>query len=154
MAAFHFQLEPVLRHRRMMEDRCQRELAKAMRKRMILMNQIRRWQQTITQSKHELSDGLVGKVDMNRVSQFATYSGQATQAAQSLVVELSVAEKQIEQARQQLSEAVKQRRVIETLRERRYEKWLQDQRRREDAQVDELATGRYTRELLRMEVSP
>jgi len=154
MPGFQFQLDPVLRHRRMIEDQCQRDLAKVMRKRMILMNQVRRLQQTITQSKHQLSGSLLGKVDMNRVGQFAAYSGEAAAVAHGLVVELAVVEKRIDQARQRLLDATKQRRVIETLRDRRYQKWLTDQRRREEAELDEVTTSQYTRRLLNMEAHP
>ena len=145
MARFQFRFDPVLRQRQAAEDHCQRELALLLRQRMILQSQLRSMQQAISQSKRNLADGLVASVDLNRVSQFARYSGQETRRAQQIVVRMSGLEKQIEQARELLLDATRARRTMELLRERRYEKWRAEQQRRETIEMDEVALQQYVR---------
>ena len=60
MSKFKFQFESVWVQRRAEEEKCQRHLAKVLRQRMILRDQLRQMQQTITQSKQDLTDGLTG----------------------------------------------------------------------------------------------
>jgi flagellar FliJ protein len=145
MAKFRFQLEAVLRHRRLVEDQGQRELAHFLRERMILHNQLRQMQQTISQSKHDLGDGLVGVVDLDKVAQFARYSGQTTQRAQQIVVRLASLEKQIAAARIRLMDAVRGRKALEMLRERYLALWRRDQDRQEAAFLDDIALQGHAR---------
>jgi len=145
MARFQFRFGPVLRQRQATEDHCQRELAILLRKRHIWQSQLRSVQRAISQSKRNLADGLVASVDLNRVAQFARYSGQGTQRAQQIVMRMSGLEKQIEQVRGQLLDATLARRTMELLWQRHHEKWRAEQRRREADEMDELALQQYVR---------
>ena len=147
MPLFQFNLEPVLFQRRTREEESQRELAKVMRQRMILLAQLRQMQQTITDSKQALGHSLVGKVDLNQTAQFARYSGQVSVRAHAFVAKLATLERQIQKAQQEFNQAVRARKVLERLRERRYQLWLAQEHRREAAELDELATQRYARRL-------
>jgi flagellar protein FliJ len=146
MAQFRFQLETVLRHRRVVEDQRQRELAQGLRQRMILHDQLRLMQQTITQSKRDLGTGLTGKVNMDQVASFARYNSQVTQRAQAIVVRLVAVEKQIDAARLRLLEASKARKALELLRDRHMQLWQQEQERLETAILDELAVQGFNRQ--------
>jgi len=148
MAKFRFRFETLLAHRRRIEDQRQRDLAKHLRTRMILVDQIRDMQETIRQSKQEMTDGLVGHVDLTRVGQFARYSGHAAARARQIVVRLASLEKQIEQARQALVEATRQRKALEKLREKHEAQWQYEQNRRETNELDELAVTRYARQAM------
>ncbi len=143
MAEFLFKLESVLQQRRTVEDQRQRDLAKVLRQRMILLDQLRAMQTTITQSKGDLKQGLVGKVDMGSVAQFARFSGQATARAHQIVAKLAVIERQAESARVQLVEAMRDRKAIERLREKQLRKWKTEQDRREAAMLDEIGVGQF-----------
>ena len=146
MAKFIFRLQTVLRHRLMIEDQRQRQLARFLRERMILLDQLRLLQQTIGQSKRDLGESLTGQVDMGQVAQFARFSGQATQRAQQLVVRLSVVEKQIEEARQNLLAATKDRKAMELLRDRHRELWQQEEEHKENAIIDEMGLQTFMRQ--------
>lgn len=148
MAKFVFQFEAVLRHRQHLEDQRQRELAQHMRGRMILQEQLRGMQQTIRESKRELGAGLVGRVDLDSISLFARYSGHTAVRAQQLVRKLAEVEKQIDASRGALLEATRQRKAMELLRDRQLAAWREERDRREAAELDELATQRYTRRLM------
>lgn len=145
MATFKFKLEPVLKQRRILEDQGQRELAKLLRQRMILHDQLRSMQRTITESKRALTGTLLGTVNLEQAGRFARYSDQVTQRARSIVLELAQLEKSIEASRQQFLAVSRDRKAIELLRDRRLEAWKKQRRRAEDTVVDEIATQRYVR---------
>jgi flagellar export protein FliJ len=145
MAGFRFSLEPVLRQRQLVEDRCQRELAMVLRQRMILQTQIGQVQRTIRDAKGDLAGDLVGLVDLDRVGRFAHYSGQMTWRVEQIHLRLAALEKQIDQARQNLLHATGARQALDLLRERHRQRWRRDQERREAAELDDLATGQFIR---------
>ena len=139
MAKFRFAFETLLKQRCAAEDVAQRDLARVLRQRMILMGQLRAEQRTVVDAKRDLVDGLVGRVDVGRVSQFAHFSGQVTQRAQAVMVSLASVETRIVEARAKLNEAMRARKTIELLRQRRLELFKRQQQRRETAQLDEMA---------------
>ena len=147
MARFRFRLETVLKQRQVVEDECQRELAKVMRFKMILMDQLKQMQQTISQSKRDLAGGLVGRVDLDRVGQFARYAGQSVVRAQEIVQRLAVLERQVAAARQKLLQATAARKAMELLRDRHRQEWIHQENRRETAEIDDLAGRAYLRQL-------
>jgi len=143
MPAFVFKLEPVFRQRALIEDQRQRELAQVMRHQMIMMDQLRQLQQTISGSKQDLAGSLVGAVDLEAVAGFARFSGQTTQRAHSLVKKIAELEQQVAAARERLIDASRERQAIEKLKERQYEQWKQQRDRREAAVMDELAMQNF-----------
>ncbi len=147
MAQFRFKLEPVLKHRMAVEDQCQREMAAALRHRMILLDQLRLMQQTIVESRRELARGLTGRVDTDGINQFARYSGQVRQRAQAIVARIAGVEKQIEAARLKLLEATTARKALELLRDRQQQQWQSEEDRREAVVLDEMAVQAYGRKL-------
>ena len=139
MAPFRFELDALLKKVRLREDEAQRELAKRLRQRMILQSQIQEDEDAIGQAKQRLTDALVGSVDLDRVRQFAQFSGALTQRAQSIVVHLLGLDRQIATHRDRLAAAVRHRKAIELLYERRYEAWKRRAARRQTAASDEVA---------------
>lgn len=147
MARFSFRLETVLKQRITIEDQRQRDLAQVMRERMILEGQLRQMQQTITDSRQQLADGLVGQVDLGGVSNFARYSAQARLRAQAIVARLAGIEKRVAAARQLLVEAMRDRKAMEILRDREYARWQRSEAQREAAELDEVGTQAYLRQV-------
>lgn len=145
MAGFVFNLEPVLRQRRLTEEQRQRELARLLSQKLTLEEQLRGFQQTLRSSKHALGDTLLGPVDLARVAQFTRYHAQVRAHAHGAVVKLAQLEKAVEQARALVVEASKARRALELLRDRRREAYLREQARREAAELDAIAIERHAR---------
>jgi flagellar FliJ protein len=153
MPIFRFAYETVLHHRRRIEEDRQRELAQHLRHRMILLDQLRLMQQTIRDSKLELGDALVGKVNLQRIAQFAQYSGQTAIRAQQIVQRLVGVEQEIDAARARLLEATRDRKALELLKDQRRRAWLREQNRREAAELDEIAVQRHARRLMALETA-
>ncbi len=145
MAKFKFELEPVLTQRRTRERECRRQLADTLRQRLDLHGKLREMQATITDSKRNLSNGLQGAVDLDRIAGFAQYSGQVTQRARGFVLQLAGVEKQIEAARARLIESTRERKALEALRDQRFAQWKKRIERKEAAELDELATQQFIR---------
>lgn len=148
MAAFKFRLEVVLKQRIALEDAAQRDLAKVLRQRMILHNQLRSMNETMTTARGDLTDGLVGQVDMDRVARFARYSGQVNVRAQALVQSLAGVERHVDIARSKLIEATRQRQAIEKLREKQFKQWKLERDRREAAELDDIGVGQYAHRMM------
>lgn len=147
MAKFIFRYESLLQHRRNIEDQRQRELAGRVRTQMIMTDQLRGMQGQIGQSKRELGDALVGKVDMSRVGEFTRYNADSTVRGRQLVKKLAELGVQVEAARRSLLEATHQRKALDLLRERDLKQWKLEQDRRETAELDEMSAQAYTRKL-------
>ena len=145
MPGFEFKLDVLLQHRCTEEEKCQRELSRLLRSKMIFEQELRKMQQTIAGSKRQLSNDLLGKVNINRVAEFASYSGQTTMRGHHLVVKMAELEQHIQIARQKLLEATKKRKALELLRDKQKEAWVREQNRRETAELDEIATQKYAR---------
>ncbi|MEM9915874.1 MAG: flagellar export protein FliJ [Planctomycetota bacterium] len=147
MAQFEFRYESLLQHRRNLEDQAQRQMAERVRTQMILTEQLRNMQTQITESKRDLGDALIGKIDLSRVGEFTRYNADSTVRGRELVKRLAELETQVEAARQQLLSATQQRKALDLLRERDLLEWKREQDRKETAELDELASQAYTRRL-------
>ncbi len=147
MAKFKFQLEPLLRHRRREQEQRQRDLADAMSQRVALEDELRDMQTMIVSSKQNLTEHLVGRVDLNRVSDFARYSGQVTARAHGMIRRLAQAEQAVTQAREVLLEASRAVKALELLRDKRYEAWKRALDRKETAEIDEISSQAYIRDM-------
>ena len=145
MAMFEFQYEPVLHHRKVLEELKQRDLAKLLREKLIIESQLRSMQETITTDKRQMAGALTGTVEVRRIRQHAAHAGQVAVLARQMAARLMILTKQIELTRAKLLEAAKARKAIELLREKQFARWQREQDKKEAAVIDELATQSYAR---------
>jgi len=145
MADFQFRYESVLEQRRQAERQRQRELAELEGRRQSMHAQLRQMQQTIDQSRQQISEQLIGRVDLTAIGSVSQYSAQVTLRGQQIVQQLAEVERQVEGARQHLQQATRQRKIMEQLKDREHERWRWQQQRAERRQQDELANQQYVR---------
>lgn len=145
MPAFQFRFETLLAHRRREEERCQRELATEMRKQMVMRGQLASMQTDIDGARRDLGGALLGAVDLTAVRGFTRFTAETTIRGRQLVERLAQLEHLIAYARKQLMEAVRQRKALDTLRERDREVWQLAQRQAEQARLDEQAAQAWAR---------
>jgi flagellar protein FliJ len=145
MARFAFKLQALLKHRRAIEDERQRALAQLLREKMIIESQLRRDQTTIIDDKRRMTAALAGHVDVPRIRQHAAHQHQVAFKAQQVAFKLLELTRRIDTARRDLTHAMKQRKAVEILRDKQWNRWRRQQNRRETAALDELATQRYAR---------
>ena len=96
---FRFTLEPLLKARRMTEERHQRIVADIERLRMKLEDDLRRQQGNITSGRHQLRDSLSGSLNVQSLRMHASCSMQLLRQAQRIVLELAGVHKRLEAAR-------------------------------------------------------
>jgi len=143
---FQFRYQTLLDRRREDEQQRQREVARCLRTRMILLDQLRGMQQTISTAKHEATAGLVGRVDVEAIRQIAAYSGQSTARGHAIVRKLASVEQEVTAARASLLDATRKRKALELLRDRERRAWQRGLDAREAAELDDLAAQRWLRE--------
>ncbi|MCE7972940.1 MAG: flagellar export protein FliJ [Leptolyngbya sp. PLA1] len=148
MAVFRFQFEAVLRHRRDEERREQMIVAELESKRHGLEATIRQHQRGIVSARGDLRDRLTpgASVDLRSVRLQASASLHLVVLAQRAVLELAGVHQRLDRARLSLLRASVRRKAVELLKERKLQEWQQDQRRREDRALDELAVMRAAAE--------
>ena len=140
MRRFNFKLEALLKTRRHAERQQQQATSAIGRERAALEASLRDQQQSISSAKRSLSGQLTGKLAVQTLRMHAASTIAAMRQAQRTVIELAGVQKRYEAAQAELAQAVKARRAIELLRERRMAEWLADCNRMEMVEFDDLAT--------------
>jgi flagellar biosynthesis chaperone FliJ len=155
MAKFVFKLNAVIKQRQAVEKLRQAAVAKLEAQRAELEDRLRGCQRTIDATLGQWRDMLFSaspgapdsanepsslqRVDVRGAGMQASASLAAEATARGIVIQLSGVHSHLARARASLALAMRERRAIEMLRDRQYEEWLLDQRRRETAATDEIA---------------
>lgn len=150
MARFVFKLEAVLTQRCNEERSEQLAVAEIERSRLGLESGIRKIQMGITSERCELRLALQSsRVEFSDIRRQAGAETALHRQAQRLVLELAGVHKRLERARKKLVRASARRKAMERLKERRYEVWAEQLKRKEEAALDELnITGGLRKEIL------
>jgi flagellar FliJ protein len=140
MAKFVFQLEGVLRHRMNIEHQRKRELAVIQGQMAALDAELRGLDKSVRSSEDDLrKNRLVGRLDLAFIAAHRRFMVAMQRKAMGIAQKMGAVRVQIEQATKNLAEAAKQRKIMEKLRERQFERWKEDLEKREDAEMDEIA---------------
>ena len=144
MARFVFELQAVLKQRLAAEREKQLAVATLERERADLEGAIRGMQRDLTQEKRELRDQLAAEKDRPAMLDLRGVRFQAGAAlrlitlAQRAVLRLAGVHKKLDSARLELLEATTRRKAVEALRDRRFEEWKHEEKRKEAGAADEL----------------
>lgn len=138
MARFRFSLQAVLQQREWIEIERQRAVAALEDQRLRLENQIRQCHRAIVAERIE-QGGFLSQGDLRSARLQAAAAQGLDAAARRAVLELAGVHQRLETARAQLVEAMKERKAVELLRQRRLDEWNLQQNRRDAAAVDEIA---------------
>ena len=139
MPKFVFNLEPVLRHRLHVEQERQRELAAAQAEMTRLQRELKSLNDALQASSSEMKAGhLTGTLDVNYLAAHRRYTVAMQRAGQVIVQDMARQQRKVDEAQRLFSEAAKERKVLEKLRERQREGWEAEVRRKELAELDEV----------------
>lgn len=152
MAVFKFQLQTVLRQRLAVEKQRQVALSLIEHERLGLEREIRACHETASRERRGLSEGLsemstatAGSIHLRGVRFQAARVMHLNMRARQAAVKLAGVHARREASRQQLAQATIARKAMETLRDRRYEAWREEQNRKEAAAMDEMMITRAGR---------
>lgn len=143
MGYFRFSMQNILNMKEKLEDQAKNEYAQAnarlLREQEKLDHIIRRREEAKADLKRVLCETL--SVVEIRKREHAVEVLKFYEMQQLLVVKKC--EKEVEVAREKLSEAMKERKIFEKLREKAFEQFLLEENRREQKEVDELMSYKH-----------
>jgi flagellar protein FliJ len=143
--AFHFSLESVLTVRKNIEEQIQLKLA---REQMMLHNHLARLAD-LQDKRRELSEAMEERKKKPMLGRMFLFYMEAMriQELQMRILQTTIAAQRniVEKVRDDLTQAMKKRKIIDVLRENELEKYLLETRRREQKESDEQALLRHGR---------
>jgi len=139
---FRFSLAPVLRQREREEREAQKAMSELVRMQMLIEGRLRELNERMETGKRDLGGSLVGLIDTELIRSQAQMSMQLDLQARQLVLELAEVYRRVAVARDALLQAVKRRKAIERLRDRRKEAWRIEMNRAESKETDDLTMTR------------
>lgn len=138
MARFHFELEGVLRQRKNAEQVAQREYATATQALVTLQEQLRRLDEGVKAVADDMrANHLTGVLDVNMIAAHRRYVVAMERNALELARQIAEAQANVQKAHAKLVDAARQRKTIEKLKDKQFERWIADQYKRENADLDE-----------------
>lgn len=139
MPKFTFSLHAVLTQRKHAEMEKQRALGQLLAQMSTLESELHALDDTAKSASADLrSNHLVGPVDLAFLAAHRRFLLATERKARAIIQRMSLLETQLQQARALLVEAARARKVVEKLRERKFEAWRSDLLRREQQQTDEV----------------
>jgi len=139
MPKFVFQFDAVLRQRLLAEQERQRDLAVLQAEMVRLQNELKALNDSIQASAADLKDNrLTGPIDVGFLAAHRRYSMAMQRKGMQLVQDMARQQRKVDDAQRLLAEAAKDRKVMEKLREKQYERWRTEQAGKELAATDEV----------------
>lgn len=141
---FVFRFDTMLKIRRQREDEQKRVVANRLRQIVQTREQIAAINRQISEQIEAIRRGQqAGRIDIHQVQKDRHWLGHLHKAALEAEARLRFLEARLAQERAVLAEAVKQRRILDKLKEQQWRRFQQEQDRLEMRQSDELTTVRY-----------
>jgi flagellar FliJ protein len=139
MARFVFSLESVLRQRTHAERERMRELAVCQGEMTRLQAELKALNDAMQGSLADMkANHLTGPIDVAYLAAHRRYTVAMQRKGQSLVQDMARQQRKVDEAQRLLAEAAKERKVIEKLREKQFERWKAEAARKEQADADEV----------------
>lgn len=143
---YQFSLEPVLQHRLTIEENLQRELADIQQHQL----RMRRQEDELEQQRQKLYAEIRQRhkfgITISEGLTFADFSTALNLEIELLKVELQQLERKVEKKRQELLEAVKNRKILDKLKERQTIAYQGRLQKKEQDFLDEMGMNAFYRE--------
>lgn len=145
MEGFSFTLQPVLDHRRRLEDQAKQSYAQARTEEARARDELADMEDAFGDGQGEIAKARVAAIDPAEVSAYQRYLDRLKQqiyTQSDLVDQLNIAS---EEKREGVVEGMKARKVVEKLREKQHDQYKIEFARYEQKQTDEFAVTRHKR---------
>lgn len=153
MKAFRFRYQSLLDHRSRLEDQARGRLAAVTQRSEAIKREQAALGQLTHQTTRHMSQSLQGCVDVNQIRMTAGY-------IQSLRKQQEQRRHALEQNEQhrliviaEVQKAMRERQVIERLRDRAHDQWKRDVMRKHTAELDECASNQRLRQIREEDVT-
>lgn len=145
MAGFNFRLETVLQHRRHIEETCQRELAAALAELADEKTSLARLEASRDRYRQELQQKLKSSVTASEMLLFQRYLDRLSLDIASQKIKADAAAQLSEKKRTELIAALKNRKVLEKLKEKQTAAAARTALKQEQGLINEVAVTRHVR---------
>ena len=137
MKKFKFRYESVLKMRLDKEDRLKNDLAKLVQQRQLVLDKIESLKKNLETYSSWIQEGLSSgrQMDYHEIDQGKQYY---RKHIQNLTLELHQLEAEIEEAKRILVEAMKERKVMETLKENDFKKYIEEFNKADAKVIEEI----------------
>ncbi len=143
MARFRFPMQNILNMKEKLEEQAKNEYGQANARLLAEEKKLEQLNNRLEAARLQLKNVLIEILSMTEIHKrenaIVILKGYVKQ--QQLVVKRC--EKEVEIAREKLTEAMKERKIFEKLREKAFEEFIKEEGRREQKEVDELMSYRY-----------
>lgn len=143
MARFHYRMQSILDIKMKMETQAKQEFAAAkaaLDDEVSKLEELRRRKEAYEQEARKL---LSGRLRVQEIADNKEAILRMEEYIDGQKERVRLAEQKVEAAREALTEVMKERKTHETLREKEFELFLQDENRQESKEVDELTSYTY-----------
>lgn len=142
---FVWRLETVLNVRRRTEEQRQQELAQAMARLNAEQAERTRVNNLLALCRHDLKQRRTGRLDLIDLSQINAYLGALDRQYRRTEKRISDAQQVVAKKRATLTQAVRDRQILENLKARDLQIFRKEERRRDQAIMDEVAARKAWR---------
>lgn len=146
MSKFKFKLETVLKVKTRIEDLRKIELGEAELKREKARLELGRWQDEVEANIRIYREKFQKRIIPEEANSYHRYLTWLNRQVDLALLKLQECQREVDNCRQRLIEAAKEKKVLEKLKEKAYQAYQAEQLNAEIKFLDELGTGRYIRD--------
>jgi flagellar FliJ protein len=139
MARFVFSLDSVFRQRKHVEQERLRDLAACQSEMTRLQAELKALNDAMQAGAADMkANHLTGPIDVAYLAAHRRFTVAMQRKGLSLVQDMARQQRKVDEAQARLAEAAKERKVMEKLREKQFERWREEVERKERADADEV----------------
>ena len=146
MTKFKFKLETVLKVKIRVEELRQKELKEAEIRREQARKQLLQRQAEVAQAMDSYREEIKQRIDVRQAVNYNRFLQWLNKQVDLAAAHLEQCVRLVNEARQRLIEAAKERQILEKLKEKAYEEYKLEEQRLDNKFLDELGTGGFIRQ--------
>jgi flagellar FliJ protein len=140
---YHFTLEPVLRHRKLIEEELQKEMAAAKRLLLSEKEKLLGLEESKSRCLRELQAKQAKGIRALDISLYSDFIGQVTIQIEAQGKRVVGVERSLAKKRKTLVKAMKERKTVDQLKKNRLMAYERNERRKEQKWIDEIALAGF-----------
>jgi flagellar FliJ protein len=142
---YHFNFEPLLHHRKFIEDVKQKDFALVQRELNQEQKRLNDLKEKRIQLTHEIKTYQIPDIQSHELSIYRAYSARLNKEIEIQKKMVEKVKKKVDIARIELLSAIKDRKILEKLKEKKKEEFLLEKAKREQKLTNEVAIAQYNR---------
>lgn len=146
MKRYRFKLESLLKYRKLSEDKLRQEILLKMQELRKCESQLNLMKSEKQKSAGEFTQVQLDGINGNHIFLYKNYLNSLAEQVEEQKIEMMKSKKEAEEARKDYLEARKQLETVEKLKEKDFQRYLNEMRISEQKRLDEIAANQYNAE--------